>query len=253
MVRLVVTDFLTKEDNEAFYLNDEFDVLQKVFTYYSFKKYSVYLSKYDMHDQVYSLNILSKKHLDKNQFLIYIADGEYYILFNHKTVYSAKINKNFITDDMIKSILITKHIAMLSSGGAIEKIYYITNAKYKYASENILKQNTRNEKNEQIAICLGEIDNLVESLNPLESFNTYISKIVYTSGFILGVSWFIFFGLNMISDKFFPKEALENLKREIQIESRLTKRQEIILSNGEKKYNEMTDCISTKVEEKWLV
>ena len=44
-------------------------------------------------------------------------------------------------DDMIKSILITKHIAMLSSGGTLQNIYYIINAKYKAALENILQLN----------------------------------------------------------------------------------------------------------------
>ena len=121
MVRLVVTDFATKEDNETFYLNDEFDISQKMFTYDSFKKQSVYLSKYEVTNTIYSLNLLSKEYLNKNQLLVHITDSEYFILFNHKTVYSAKINQNFITDDIIKSILITKHIAMLSSGGSIKK------------------------------------------------------------------------------------------------------------------------------------
>lgn len=43
MVRLVITDFATKEDSENFYINEEFDVSQNMFTYKSFKKYSTYL------------------------------------------------------------------------------------------------------------------------------------------------------------------------------------------------------------------
>ena len=46
MVRLVRTDFDTREDSEYFYIADEFDSSQNMFTYSSFKKYSVYLSKY---------------------------------------------------------------------------------------------------------------------------------------------------------------------------------------------------------------
>ena len=61
MVRLVITDFATKEDSEFFYVNDEFDVSQNMFTYHSFKKYSVYLSKYS-NDEIYSLNLSSKKY-----------------------------------------------------------------------------------------------------------------------------------------------------------------------------------------------
>ena len=79
MVRLVRTDFDTKEDSEYFYTADEFDESQNMFTYSSFKKYSVYLSKYT-NDDIYSLNILSKKYLQRNQFLIHISDSEYVIL-----------------------------------------------------------------------------------------------------------------------------------------------------------------------------
>ena len=65
MVRLVITDFATKEQNETFYLNDEFASAQNMFTYNSFKKYSVFLSRYEDTEEVFSLNLLSKKYLDK--------------------------------------------------------------------------------------------------------------------------------------------------------------------------------------------
>jgi hypothetical protein len=243
MVRLVITDFATKEDSEFFYINDEFDISQNMFTYQSFKKYSVYLSKYT-NDEIYSLNLLSRKYLGKNQFLIHIADGEYVILFNHKTVYSAKINQNFITDDMIKSILITKHIAMLSSGGAIENIYYVINSKYKCAIENILKQNTKNEKQEVVAKSLGEMEELVKPLKELDTTKSHITKLVYMS-LLLGASfWIIFFGLKTITDKVFYIEPLENLNRELKIETQLAKRQQILLNDNQKKYKDLIDCIS---------
>lgn len=247
MVRLVITDFATKEDSEFFYVNDEFDVSQNMFTYHSFKKYSVYLSKYS-NDEIYSLNLLSKKYLGRNQFLIHIADGEYVILFNHKTVYSAKINQNFITDDMIKSILITKHIAMLSSGGAIENIYYVINSKYKCAIKNILKQNTKNEKQEVVAKSLGEIEELVKPLKELDTSKSHFTKLTYMS-LLLGVSfWVMFSGLKTFTDKVFYTEPLENLQRELRVETQLAKRQEKLLNESQIKYKELTDCISsTKV------
>ena len=243
MVRLVRTDFDTKEDSEYFYISDELDLSQNMFTYDSFKKYSVYLPKYT-NDEIYSLNILSKRYLDKNQFLIHISDNEYVILFNHKTVYSAKINQNFITDDMIKSILITKHIAMLSSGGAIENIYYVINSKYKSAVENILKQNTKNEKNAVIAKSLGEIWDLVKPLNELDTFKSHSSKVLYSSFLVGGVLWSVFFGLNTFADKIFQKESLDNLKREVKIEDQLIKRQEILLKNSKQEYTTITECLT---------
>jgi hypothetical protein len=248
MVRLVRTDFDTKEDSEYFYVSDEFDVSQQMFTYSSFKKYSVYLSKYT-NDEIYSLNVLSKRYLQKNQFLIHISDSDYVILFNHKTVYSAKINQNFITDDMIKSILITKHIAMLSSGGDIENIYYVINSKYKSAVENILKQNTKNDKNHVVAKSLGESWDLVKPLNELDTFKSHISKLSFATVLIAGSMWAMFFGLNMFADKVFQKESLDILKREVKVEEQLIKRQNIILTNSEKEYKELTDCLTTTESE----
>lgn len=246
MVRLVITDFTTKEDNEAFYTSDEFDSLQQMFTYDSFKKYSVYLSKYDTSDEIYSLNLLSRKHLGRNQFLIHIADGEFIILFNHKTVYYAKISQNFITDDMIKSILITKHIAMLSSGGAIENIYYVVNSRYKSAIENILKQNTRNEKGEIVAKSLGEMNDLVKPLTELETLNSYIFKSMYVLIFVSSILWIMVFGLNLLTDKVIGKESLESINRELKVQERLLKRQEILYNKSLAEYKQLSDCITPK-------
>lgn len=246
MVRLVVTDFATKDDNETFYLNDEFDISQNMFTYESFKKYSVYLSKYEVTNTIYSLNLLSKKYLDKNQLLVHITDSEYFILFNHKTVYSAKINQNFITDDIIKSILITKHIAMLSSGGSIKKYYYVISSKYKSAVENILKQNTKNEKNEEIAYSLGNMEELVKPLNELDTFKSHFGKSTFVFFFVVLISWIMFFGLELVTKKYIYKEPLEKLKREVKIEKRLIQRQKILLNRTDKKYRELTDCITSQ-------
>lgn len=245
MVRLVITDFVSKEQNEIFYLTDEFATAQNMFTYHSFKKYSVYLSRYETNDEVYSLNLLSKKHLGKNQFLIHISENEYVILFNHKTVYSAKINQNFITDDMIKSILITKHIAMLSSGGAIENIYYVVNSKYKSAIENILRQNTKNEKNEVVAKSLGEIKDLVKPLKELDTFKSHSSKMFYSIFLLSFIFWFMFYGLELFTSRLFEQQSIDNLTQEVKIEEQLSKRQQILLNNSETKYRELSECITT--------
>lgn len=244
MVRLVITDFATKDDNESFYLNNEFGISQNMFTYDSFKKHSVYLSKYETSNTIYSLNLLSKKHLNKNQLLVHITDSEYYILFNHKTVYSAKINQNFITDDIIKSILITKHIAMLSSGGSIERYYYVITSKYKSAVENILKQNTKNEKNEEIAQSLGNVEELVKPLNELDNFKAHFGKNIFVLFFVVLSAWIVFFGLDLLTKKYIYTQPLEKLKREIKIEKRLIQRQKILLNRTNKEYKELTQCIT---------
>ena len=50
---------------------------------------------------------------------------------------------------MIKSILISKHITMLSSGGSLDRFYYVINSKYRAALEVILKQNIKNEQSQK--------------------------------------------------------------------------------------------------------
>lgn len=246
MVRLVITDFSTREDNDAFYQAEEFDSQIQMFVYNSFKKHGVYLSKYETNDQIYSLNLLSKKHLAKNQFLIHIAEGEFIILFNHKTIYSAKISQNFITDDMIKSILITKHIAMLSSGGAIDKIHYVINSRYKSAIENILKQNTRNEHGDVVAQSLGEIKDLVKPLTELDTFNGTMYKNTFSFVFIAGILWIMVFGLNMLSDKYLGKDSLDSLQKELLVENRVVKRQQVLYEKSITEYKSLTECITIK-------
>lgn len=152
---------------------------------------------------------------------------------------------------MIKSILITRHIAMLSSGGEIENIYYVINSKYKSAIENILKQNTKNEKNNVVAKSLGEIKDLIKPLNELDTSKSHFSKMFYVFTLIFGGLWLMIYGLNYVADKVFFKESLDGLKQELKIETQLSKRQEILLNNAQKAYKEVADCISnsnSKVE-----
>ena len=68
MVRLVITDFTSKEESEYFYINEEYQSSQNMFTYSSFKKYSAYLPKESV-DKFYSLNLLSKKYLQNNSII----------------------------------------------------------------------------------------------------------------------------------------------------------------------------------------
>ncbi|MGA1931681.1 hypothetical protein ACH5BF_03035 [Arcobacter sp. YIC-464] len=244
MVRLVITDFSSKEENFDLYVSDEFGDNQTMFTYDNFRKHSVILSRYDVHDDIYSLNLLSKKHLDNNQILVHIADEEYYILFNHKTVYTAKINPNFISDDIMKSILITKHIAMLSSGGEIEHIYYVANTKYNAAIENILKQNTKNEKGEVIAESLGDVNSLIENLNPLDTINTYSLKSAYVIGLLAFIATIVFYVLPSIEKKYIETSSLKQIENEIKIQKRLVVREKILLRTAKRKHKELIQCIS---------
>ena len=245
MVRLAITDFTSKEESEYFYVNEEYETSQNMFTYSGFKKYSAYLPKEGDY-KFYSLNLLSKKYLDKDKFLIHIADEEFVILFNHKTIYSAKINPNFITDDMVKSILISKHITMLSSGGELNKFYYVINSKYRAALEIILKQNIKNEQKQVIAQSLGDIEDLIKPLKDLDTPKSHSTKLFILIFLFSGSFWLSAFGFDMIKEKYLKIESLDPLKQELNFEDKFKNRQMKTLNDTQAEYNKLTDCITYK-------
>ena len=244
MVRLVITDFATKDASESFYRRDEFDSFEQLITYNALKKHSSYISKYSVNGDVYSLNLLSLKHLENNEFLIYITDEEYVILFNHKTVYSAKVNQHFITDDIIKSVLITKHILSLANTQDKKKVFYLIDAKYKYGIENILKYNTLSEENEVIASSLGEIEELIKPLNQLNTPKMHYAKLLYVAGVVGMILWISIFGLGMATAKLIDEDILTKLQSDLEFEKQVLQRQENILNIENKKLDELTKCIS---------
>ncbi|MDY0320731.1 MAG: hypothetical protein RBR23_03250 [Arcobacteraceae bacterium] len=244
MVRLVATDFKTKEASEAFYLNEKFDASQKIFTYSFFKKYSLYMSRYLGNYKIYSLNLLSKKYLNDNEFLIYITDEEFLVLFNHKTIYASKINLHYITDDIIKSILITKHlVAILNIDDTQKKLNYLIDSRYKYAIENIVKENIK-INDTVIAQSLGDIEELTMPMNELVNTKTHYLRLAFVSGLLITVFWVIGFGLDIVSNKVFFNTSLDDLRSEVDFESRALIRQQKILDTHLSQYNEVTKCIS---------
>ena len=85
---------------------------------------------------------------------------------------------------------------------------------------------------------------MVKPLNELDTYKSHISKLSYATVLIAGSVWAMLFGLNMFAEKFFQIESLDNLKREIKVEEQLIKRQNIMLNTSEKKYKEITACIT---------
>jgi hypothetical protein len=244
MVRLVATDFKTKESSEAFYLNEKFDSSQKIFTYSFFKQYSVYMSRYQVNYTIYSLNLLSKKYLDNNEFLVYITDEEFLVLFNHKTIYASKINLHYITDDIIKSILITKHlVAVLNIDDTQKKLNYLIDSRYKYAIENIVRENIK-INDTVIAQDIGDIEELTLPMNELLNTKTHYSRLAFVAGLFISVFWIMGYGLDMVSNKIFFNTSLDELRNEVDFESRALIRQQKILDTHLSQYNEMTKCIS---------
>ena len=65
---------------------------------------------------------------------------------------------------------------------------------------------------------------------------------IFLLSFIL---WAMFFGLELFTLRLFEQQSLDNLKQEVNIETQLSKRQQILLNNSETKYKGLTECIST--------
>ncbi|OCL81754.1 hypothetical protein [Arcobacter porcinus] len=245
MVRLAITDFSSQEESEQFYLDNELENSKKLFTYNSFRKHEVYVPKNSVYDY-YSLNLLSKEYLDENEFLIYIADEEFVLLFNHKTIYSVKLNLNFITDDIIKSILMTNHITMLSSGGKINKINYIIDSKFRAAIEVLLQENIKNDIKEIICFKLGDSKDLSENLNELDTTNSFYSKISILSILAFAIFYGMFFGLSDLKNEYLTHSSLDPIKQELDFESRFIARQDKALNSAQKEYDDLIQCISNK-------
>ncbi len=205
MVRLITTDLFQNNRNTYEKTNDI-----EIFSYYKFEKYNTFVSKLDLQNDLYSLNLLSKKHLNKENFLIYINDFEYVICFDHKTIYSLKITGDFKINDIIKSVLITKNLIMLLSGGDINKVYYLIDSEFEELYRNILRENLQNEKGEYIIHKLGDQKNLIQNLPKLETKKRFVLK--YLSLGVL-IIFSIFMSTNPFSKSDQEQLMVENYKQ----------------------------------------
>jgi hypothetical protein len=206
MVRLVTTNCFYSDDDGKNYCAIDTNTLDnlKVSTYFNFEEYVTFVQKDDLKNTLYSLNLISKTHLSNEKFLIYINDNEYSICFDHKTIYSLKIEKQFKLNDIIKSVLITKNLIMLLSAGDINKVYFIIDSQYEELYKNILIENLKNDKGEHTVEKLGNLQHLIKELPELETKRTFLFKYI-TLGVLIFVSIYLTFdGLNRFSKRFFP-------------------------------------------------
>ena len=247
MVRLVRDDFLNVEDNHAFYSNNEVEKFDKMIWLKSLKVKHVELpSIMAANNEIYSLINLSKQYLSKNQLLVSITDEDYIILFNHKTVYSAKVNIDFLIDDIIKSILINKHISRLSMSEENKTLHYIVSSKFKDAIEYLFEQNTKNENNKVIAKSLGDIDVLVKPLIKLDTYSTFFYKNLILLGLAVFSFYTLFFGLDAIKSKYFSINSLSSLESKISLYKRFIKKETINLKKVQVEYKEIISCLGQK-------
>ncbi len=246
MVRLVRTDFSSLTQNKDFYSKDEYSSMQKMFTYENFKAHEVFLKKEDTKEDIYSLNILSKKYLPYEEFLVYISTDEFYIVFNHKTTYYSKINNDFFMDDIMKAILITKHISKLSNEDEAKNIHLLLNTNNNTLLKKLFQENTKNLKQRIFVSSLEDVTSLVKGLNPLITNNSFILRNVYILSMGLFVLWFLSTGMTTIDNRFIKKHSLKTIKKAINIETlriKRTKKSYLVL---EKEYKKITKCLDPK-------
>lgn len=207
MVRLITTDIINREKIIDTNLKDK---NIEVFSYFQFEKYSAFVSSLELQNDLYSLNLLSKKYLLKENFLIYMSDFEYSICFDHKTIYSLKIMGDFKINDLIKSVLITKNLIMLLGGGSSNKIYFLIDSEYEELYTNILRENLKNEKGEYSVNKLGNLIDLTRGLVQLETKKKFLYKYLFL-GVMLLLSVTVSFTLFSKESKDKPIE--ENYKK----------------------------------------
>lgn len=246
MVRLVSTDFVSLEQNKEFYAIDEYSSLQKMFTYERFKIHEVYLEKTIKNESIYSLNLLSNKHLKFNEFLVYISQSEYYILFNHKTSYCAKISNDFFMDDIIKAILITKHISKLASPDENKTINLLLNTQNNTLLKKLFEENIK--KSEQ-AIHISNLENintLIKELNPLITSNNFVFRSVYFLSVSFFVFWFLGSGINILETNLITKHSLKSINKSLYIEQQSIKRNTKTLLSYQNEYKNISMCLNKK-------
>ncbi|MEA3354358.1 MAG: hypothetical protein U9Q33_11135 [Campylobacterota bacterium] len=246
MVRLINTECFY--DRKDLYCSVDIDLTnsQEVYGYDNFNKISIMLPKDELNgDQFYSLNSLSQKRLEENQFLIYINNKEFCVLYDHKTIYYSKIA--YTINDLIKSFLITKHLLMLLSIGSADKVYCVIDSPYKKLYKELIVQNMKSTEDIKI-VDLGDIDEIVRSLPQLNTKKNHIIKYLSVSLLVLFSTYFVFFGLKDITNKFYPINDLTNLTVKLKKENRLLKKNETLLKSVEEEYKYIKECISKENE-----
>jgi hypothetical protein len=238
MVRLITTD--------CFYNSNNNETLQngiKIFAYHNFEEHSSIVSKDDLKDTLYSLNIVSKIHLPKEKFLIYMNDFEYSICFNHKTIYSLRLSETFKINDIIQSVLITKNLIMLLSAGEIDKVYYIIDSKYEELYKNLLEENLKNAQEECIVERVGTTEHLVKKLPELETLTKFLFKYL-TLGIVFITAIFITFNtLNQNGDNCCELSEKDKLLTKINGQNIQLKKNEENFAILNQKYFTLFECI----------
>jgi len=238
MVRLITTD--------CFYNSNNNETLQngiKIFVYHNFQEHSSIVSKDDLKDTLYSLNIVSKTHLPKENFLIYMNDFEYSVCFNHKTIYSLRLTETFKINDIIKSVLITKNLIMLLSAGEVDKVYYIIDSNYEELYKNLLEENLKNAQEECIVQSVGTTLNLVQNLPELETLTKFLLKYL-TLGIVFITAIFITFNtFNQDRDNCYELSQKDKLLTKINGQNIQLKKNEENFAILNQKYFTLFECI----------
>jgi len=210
MVRLINTDWHQK--------SQEKDSITKSFLVDgSFKDVSFYGKK--VQNRYFSLNDISKKNLDAKEFLIYVDDFQFSLLFDHKTLYCIPLEWNYFKKDLQKAIVLRMHIISILGMGQNLLIKYIINTRKDIEHE---LHHAMQLPNREIQLqSLGNIKDIIASSQPIDTKSILFSKYTTISIILTLAILFSIQGLPLIKERFFSSTKVLELQKNIQVEKQI--------------------------------
>ena len=220
MIRLANTTSFTQQYEKKLAV-DIVDLSNvEIFSYHDYQIHSTIVPAAALVDDLYSINILSKIYLADNNFLIYMNNNEYIIVFNHETIYMQELSNEFIFNDIIKLSLITKNLLNLLSIGKQQTTYFIIDSQYKELHENILYRNIFKNNSHGSFKNLGSISELVKKIPELETRSKYNGKLILLLVLIMISLYFTFGGLSKIISNYYSANSNALIESQIKIVSK---------------------------------
>ena len=210
MVRLINIDFEVNLDNP--YVSSNKFLVNGHFA-------DIYFYGSGVNDSFYSLNALSEHYLDEKEFLIYIDDYQFSLLFNHKTLYCIPLDKKYFKNDLIKAILLRLHIISILGMGRDIIVHYCINTSRDI--ESILHDNIKLNNKDIELKNLGVCEELVKPIESLDTKVKLLSKYSLIVVMLIVCVVYIIQGVPYIHKSFFSNEQLNIIQKKISLENRL--------------------------------
>ena len=240
MVRLVITDFAIKEKAYEHYKVTEYDAFKEIFVYSNFKKEVTYVPESVKSEKFYSINELSKSKLEDEEFLIYVNEEEFILLFNHKTIFYTYMDENFFLEDLSKSIVVMKHMNQMISNIPDSKIVMVVESSKRSLIKTVL------ENNISIPIEQRSLEEMIQNEPTMDTNNSFMKKNLTFIASLALILWIGFYGFSMLSHQIFYKTSLQKINKDLKLHKRLISRANVTIKTKQKEYEELKACMTNK-------